>query len=339
MMRVGLVGLGFMGRTHAASYAKIDDARIVAVADLLADEMRKSPDLQTIVSPTGDPVAWYTDYQDMFASEDLDSVDICLPTYLHAEASMAALEDGLPVLCEKPMALRTEDCDAMIEASERTGNPLMIAQCLRFWGEYELMRTKADPSGYGRILSMQLWRGSATPTAQIWMREAAHSGGAILDLHVHDVDYVQHALGLPKRVYAQGGQSLGAERGYDYVLASYDYGPGVQVSAAAHWVDVPLPFAYRAHIRYERAYLQLDSSLSPSLRIYVGEGEERIPAFQGDDAYTSEIRYFLNVVRTGSSPERCTPLEARNSVGLVMAEIASIERGRPVEVSEFTRPA
>ncbi|MGC9358924.1 MAG: Gfo/Idh/MocA family protein [Anaerolineae bacterium] len=339
MMRVGLVGLGFIGRAHATSYAKIDDARIVAVADLMADEMREDSDLQTIVSPTGEQAAWYADYRDMFASEDLDSVDICLPTYRHAETSMAALEAGLPVLCEKPMALSLEDCDAMIEASERAGKPLMIAQCLRFWHEYELIRAKADPSGYGRILSMQLWRGSATPTAQAWMREAARSGGAILDLHIHDVDYVQHVLGLPKRVYAQGGQSLGAERGYDYVLASYEYGPGVQVSAAAHWVDVPLPFAYRAHVRYERAYLQLDSGLSPSLRIYIDEGEERIPAFEGDDAYTSEIRYFLDIVRTGGQPDRCTPLEARNSVGLVMAEIASIQRGQPVEVSEFTRPA
>ncbi len=338
-MRVGLVGLGFIGRTHAASYAKIDDARIVAVADLLAEEMRADSNLQTLLSPAGQTVAWYTSYRDMFASEELDSVDICLPTYLHAEASLAALEAGLPVLCEKPMALHLEDCDAMIEAAERTGKPLMVAQCLRFWNEYELIRTKADASGYGRILSMQLWRGSATPSAQAWMREAARSGGAILDLHVHDVDYVQHALGLPKRVYAQGGQSLGAERGYDYVLASYDYGPGVQVSAAAHWVDVPLPFAYRAHVRYERAYLQLDSSLSPSLRIYDTEGEREAPQLEGDDAYTNEIRYFLDVAQTGGRPERCTPTEARNAVGLVMAEIASIQRGLPVEVSEFTRPA
>jgi predicted dehydrogenase len=339
MMRVGLVGLGTIGRAHAASYAKLDDARIVAVADLLAEEMRQGSDLRTIVSPAGEQVAWYTDYRHMFASEKLDSVDICLPTDLHAEASMAALEAGLPVLCEKPMALNLEDCDAMIEASEHAGRPLMIAQCLRFWNEYELIRTKADPSGYGRILSMQLWRGSAMPTSQVWMREAARSGGAILDLHVHDVDYVQHAFGMPKRVYAQGGQSQGAERGYDYVLASYDYGPGVQVSAAAQWVDVPLPFAYRAHVRYEQAYLQLDSSVSPPLRVYVAAGQEGIPSFEGDDAYTSEIRYFLDVARTGSQPYRCTPLEARNSVGLVMAEIASIQRGQPVQVSEFTRPA
>jgi len=337
MMRVGIIGLGTIGRAHAASYLKIDEAQIVAVADLRADELCADPSLDRLLPPGREAIAWYQDYRKLLASEELDCVDICLPTYLHAEAAIAALESGLPTLCEKPMALRLEDCDAMIEAAAQAGKPLMVAQCLRFWNEYELIRTSTGADGYGKLLSMQLWRGSATPSTQSWMRDASLSGGAILDLHIHDVDYIQYALGLPQRVYAQGGCSVSPKRGYDYVLASFDYGQGLQVSATAHWADVNLPFAYRAHVRYEQAYLQMDSSQEPLLRIYRQEGEPEAPQLVGDDAYTNEIRYFCEVARSGHEPERCTPLAARNAVGLVMAEIASIERGLPVEVSEFVR--
>jgi len=337
MMRVGIIGLGTIGRAHATSYTKLDEAQIVAVADLRAEELRADASLDRLLPPGREAITWYEDYRDLLSSEELDCVDICLPTYLHAEAAIAALESGLPALCEKPMALRLEDCDAMIEAAAKAQKPLMVAQCLRFWNEYELIRTSADAERYGKLLSMQLWRGSATPSAQSWMRDASLSGGAILDLHIHDVDYVQYALGLPKRVYAQGGCSVSPERGYDYVLASYDYGKGLQVSAAAHWADVSLPFAYRAHVRYEQAYLQMDSSHEPLLRIYRRAGEPELPQLAGDDAYTNEIRYFCEAARRGSAPARCTPLAARNAVGLVMAEIASIERGVPVEVTEFVR--
>lgn len=94
-----------------------------------------------------------TDMDDMLKNEQLDFVDIALPTYLHAEASIKAMEAGFHVLCEKPMALDSRQCQEMIAASQRTGRTLMIAHCLRFWPEYECLKAAVDDGRYGRVTS------------------------------------------------------------------------------------------------------------------------------------------------------------------------------------------
>ncbi|MCE5257808.1 MAG: Gfo/Idh/MocA family oxidoreductase [Chloroflexi bacterium] len=338
MQHVAIIGLGGIGRYHLSCYRKLPDIQVVAVADIRADEIKKDESLRELFVTPWKQVRWYDTCNDLLAREDVDFVDIGLPTDVHKEAAITYLNAGVPVLCEKPMALSLADCDAMIAASQQNRAALMIAQCIRFWPEYQYLKDMKTSGAAGRLLSLQMWRGGSTPgwNSSHWMMDPARSGGAILDLHIHDIDFCQYLLGLPKRVYAQGGCAKGAARGYDYVLTNLDYGDDTQVSAASHWADLPMPFIARYEARFERAFIRMDPTQSHTLAVYRSDSNDpEYPEMPGLDAYASEIAYFGACVRTKQAPERCMPLEARNSVAIIMAAKASIESSAPVPMNHY----
>jgi predicted dehydrogenase len=326
-----------MGHGRLQYYAQMPDARVEAFADVRAGELRRDHSLEGLLKVPAAQVRWFEDYHELAASGVVDMVDICLPTGWHKDATVASLEGGLHVLCEKPMALTLADCDAMVGASRKASRLLMIAQCIRFWPEYEVLTRLYHSGEAGRLLSLQLTRQGPTPrNANSWMCQAEQSGGAILDLHIHDVDYCHYLLGLPRRVYAQGGMSEGPAHGYNYALTNLDYGDGLQACATTHWTDVPIPFVARYEARFERAFLHHDSGAKPSLLVYrEGCKEPEAPELGEHDAYHNEIRYFLDCVLAGTAPTRCLPETARDSVALIKAATASIERRALVDCREF----
>ena len=338
MIRVGIIGLGGMGKGRLPFYRQIPEARVVAIADVRAETLRESDDLDALLEIAPAALRWFDDYHALTQSDTVDMVDICLPTSHHRPAAETALAAGLHVLCEKPMALSSEDCDAMVAAGERAGRNLMIAQCIRFWPDYQYLADMLAGGKAGRLLSLQLSRQGAAPT-RTWFCRVAESGGALLDLHIHDIDYCQYLLGLPRRLYAQGGMGQGPEAGYDHVLSNLDYGPELQVSATAQWSKAPIPFVARFEARFEEAFLRFDSSQSPSLTVYrVGQEPEQ-PKLSPDSAYLNEIRYFVDCIQRGEAPTRCTPQASRQSVALIEAIRASIERQALVRIDEFAATA
>ncbi|MHB1295620.1 MAG: Gfo/Idh/MocA family protein [Anaerolineae bacterium] len=337
MLRVGIIGLGGMGRGRLRYYAQMPDTRVEAVADARIAELRGDASLAAQFEIPMDQVAWYESPAELARSGRVDAVDICLPTDLHSEAAIAALSAGVPVLCEKPMALTPSACDAMLAAEEASSATLMIAQCIRFWPAYTYLMDLVRSDEAGRLLSLQMWREGQVPLGgRGWMGQPERSGGALLDLHIHDVDFIHALLGLPKRIYAQGGQSIGPALGCDYVCTNFDYGRDVLASATAHWTPMDIPFVARYEARLEGAFLRYDTSDGTDLVVYrTGVKEPERPAVAGISAYYNEIRYFLDRVHDGTAPVRCPARESRNSVGLVQAAQASMAQGEPVAVGGF----
>ncbi|HOB20186.1 MAG TPA: Gfo/Idh/MocA family oxidoreductase, partial [Candidatus Atribacteria bacterium] len=148
MLKTGLVGLGFMGRGHLDNLIRLTQegypVRLTAVCDI--DEEKFSGktiagNLQIGLKEYDfSQYALYTDFDEMLQKEELDCVIIALPTYLHKETTIKALKRGINVLCEKPMALSSADCEEMISTAEESGRKLMIGQCLRFWPAYEYLK-------------------------------------------------------------------------------------------------------------------------------------------------------------------------------------------------------
>src|SRR5690554_7059200 len=128
MLKVGILGTGFIGAAHAAAYKEIEGVSLVAVADLNEESGKK------LATEYG--CAYYADAQQMIEKEGLDIVDVCLPTFLHEKYVLMAIEAGAAVLCEKPFTLTYESALKMVEAAEKKGVPFMVAQVIRFWGEY-----------------------------------------------------------------------------------------------------------------------------------------------------------------------------------------------------------
>ena len=128
MLKIGLIGCGFMGAMHANCYNNIEGVKVTAVADI------RNEKAQEIAKISGADI--YNEAYDLINNADVDIIDICLPTYLHSEVALAAMDKVKYVFVEKPVALTVEQGKAMIEKSKATGCQIQVGQVIRFWDEY-----------------------------------------------------------------------------------------------------------------------------------------------------------------------------------------------------------
>ena len=214
MIRVGLVGLGFMGMTHYLAYQKIRGAKVVAVCE--ADAKRRAGDWRSIRGNFGPRgalmdlagVAQYAELDALLGDPRIDMVDICLPTALHPAMAIAALEGGKHVFCEKPIALAAADARRMVAAARRAGKLLQIGHVLPFFPEYKFAYDAIRGGKYGKLLGGHFKRIISEPA---WLPDyfnPERTGGPMLDLHVHDAHFIRLIADMPQAV-----QTVGKMRG------------------------------------------------------------------------------------------------------------------------------
>jgi predicted dehydrogenase len=338
MLKVGIIGMGMMGWFHARRYLAMPNAELSAIADVTPERLQATEAVAGNLADAGpdvdlDALARYDDGSDLTADADVDVVDVCLPSYLHARYAVEALNAGHHVLCEKPMALSLSEADRMIEAAQRAGRQLMIAQCVRFWPEYRYLKQCAEEETYGKLLSLNMYRMGGRPvwSWKNWFTDPARSGGPPYDLHIHDVDFVNYMLGTPDRIQASARRSE-ATGTHDIIHAIYTYEDGPQVQMHAGWSMAQTPFVAGFDAWFERGFLRLDNRHSPPLLAYddLRQANGHPPEYEHGDAYYDEIAYFLGCVESGDPPVECHPQSARESLRLIALEIEAIERGQTV---------
>ncbi len=342
MVRVGLAGLGFMGGTHAQCHAALPNAELAAVCDVEKDRRDKFADTYG-----AEP---YASLDEMLAA-DVDIVDLCLPTYLHREAVAAAAAANKHILCEKPMSLTAADCDAIIAAVDKAGVQFMVAHVIRFWPEYRVIKEILDSGRLGNILWMSATRMSPPPTWswQEWIFDPKRSGGAVLDLHLHDLDFIAWILGPPKTIYTSGVKT--DRGGLDSVFTTTTGHPNGAVAMAEGCLDMAaeFPFTMGLKINLEGGSIEFSSRLSPTLLVAPRSGglehpdvpQPQLPATASAGAagniealggYFLEIEYFVDCLDRGETPTLVTPEEAKAAVQLSLAATKSAETGKPVAV-------
>ena len=278
--------------------------------------------------------ARYTSLDDLLAHEGLQVVDICTPTDLHADMTVKALEAGKHVICEKPMARSVEECSRMIDAARANDRMLFIAQCIRFWPEYEVLATMVKNGDLGRIISARFTRLSPPPTwaESGWLMDEARGGGALLDLHIHDVDFLLSVFGRPRAVSTIGADALGTGKPVDHVCTQYLY-DDLMCYIECGWPMPPsYPFEMAFQVLGEKGILVFSTSADPTLTWYPAEGDPSNPQVAAGTGYDREMAYFFECIEKGVMPERISPEEAREAVELVMAEERSVTTGRPVSL-------
>ncbi|MBV9266734.1 MAG: Gfo/Idh/MocA family oxidoreductase, partial [Acidobacteriaceae bacterium] len=205
-MNIGVAGLGFMGQTHLGIYSKLPGVNVVAAYTRTPGD-RKASSTGNLGRPQPaydlSRVRKYYRWQELIDDSTIDAVDICLPTDQHAPVVMAALAAGKHVFCEKPMALNENECDRMIAARNDSGRTLMVGHVLRFFSEYEYLKEAARSNEHREILSATFIRSCGVPDWSDWLIDENRSGGAILDLLIHDVDQILELFGMPERVTAK----------------------------------------------------------------------------------------------------------------------------------------
>ena len=275
-----------------------------------------------------DRITGYTDPRGLLDNPDVDIVDVCLPTPAHVDLVTAALATGKHVLCEKPLARNSDEARRIASAAASATGLFMPAMCMRFWPEWEWLKRAVDEGHYGKVKSAVFRRLGSIPKG--WFRDGKLSGGAILDLHVHDTDFVYHLFGKPRGVFSSGYAGPSGE--IDHVLTQYLYDPSQIVSAEGSWTYADSwKFTMTYTVVFERATADFDVSRKDPLVLYGPEKSEVI-ACDRRDGYVGEMSYFLECVRTGQKPQRVTAEDAVAGLQIVEAEKRSIETGQPAAV-------
>ncbi|MHB9109093.1 MAG: Gfo/Idh/MocA family protein [Armatimonadota bacterium] len=338
MVNIGIIGLGGIAGAHIPAYDALPNARLVARCD--RDPARAAGTAGGVAinlgaGDTGTAAARAcTDYRELLRDPEVEAVDICLPTDLHPEVAVAALEAGKHVLCEKPMALTVAECDRMIAAAEASGRILMIAHCIRFWPEYAALKALVESGQYGRVTYAMFRRLSPLPdwSAGDWMLDPGRSGGSILDLHIHDADFVAYLLGMPRKVFAVGLQDA---TGISQLIAEYIYDePRLILAEGGNCYPKGFPFRMTFLVHLDGASVEWDGARGP-LTVYPEGGEPYTPPLPEGTGYTREIAYFLDCVERNAQPTLVSAFDARETIRLIQAEVASLHSGQPVELAGF----
>jgi predicted dehydrogenase len=335
MLRIGIAGMGGMGWFHASRFFQIPGVQLAAIADVRPERLEAKHAVKInienrVAVPDLSAVQRFPDAERLIANADVDVIDVCLPSYLHSVYAVQALRRGRHVLCEKPMALNVADADAMLAAARESGRQLMIAQCIRFWPEYQFLKQTVQEGSLGRLLSLNLYRIGGRPASwgwQDWFMDPARSGGSLYDLHIHDVDFVNYLLGSPDQIWATGRRSAPGSA-CEVIHAIFGYAGGPQVSIHAGWSEVQIPFRAGYEAWFERGYLRFDPEKTPALTIFsdASQMKQQPALYMPGDAYLNEIQYFVDCVQNNETPLECLPESARQSMALLAKERDIIDR-------------
>lgn len=322
-MKVAVIGLGFMGATHVKA---IQDSAEMELGGLVSsDDVKLGGDLSGIHGNLGGPaghmdfsgVTKYSTYEEAFADPEIEAVDICLPTYLHAPVAIAALEAGKHVLVEKPMALDGASAGKMIAAARSHSRVLMVAQVLRFYPAYLALERALSSGSLGKIHSATFRRRCAAPGWNAWLADREKSGGGIFDLLIHDMDLCLLLFGCPRELAAAGYEDLG--NGIDVISAHlyYDEIPSVNVSGGWHRGGA-YPFSMEYTVVTDGGTVEYNSAGSPPT-LFSANGHADLLPCEDVNGYQAEIEYFVRCCREGTAPDRCKPEDSALTVKLTRA--------------------
>lgn len=323
MIKVGLIGCGFMGTMHANCYKNIEGVELAAVADLRREKAEEVAQ--------GTNATIYSDGKDLIANADLDIIDICLPTFLHAEYALMAMDKVGYLFVEKPVTLTTEEGDALLAKSKATGCKVQVGQVVRFMDEYVELKKIVESGKYGKVVNANFRRISPRPEWgwKSWLLDCSLSGGAAQDLHVHDIDYVLSIFGEPENFYTLKN-IIGEKNSYINTIMKY---PEFVVGLEGTW-DLPASYAFNAMFRvvFENAVVE---NAGGKFVVYDKNGVHDIAlekkeikggGYSGGNisdlgGYYNELVSFCNAASRGADIEDATLYDGVASLKFLLKEL------------------
>jgi predicted dehydrogenase len=337
MVRIGLVGIGFMGWIHYLAARSLQGGRITAVCS--RDPKKLAGDWRGIRGNFGPPGAMvdltdikkYVRLDALLADSEIDLIDICNPTHLHADTAIRALQAGKHVLVEKAIALSTEDADAMVQAAAKAGKLLMVAHVLPFFPEFAFAADAVRGGRCGRLLGGHFKRVITRPDWSSEIGDAMKTGGPAVDLHIHDTHFIALIAGTPNAVFSSGivdGDVV------QYLTTQYLYGPnGPAISSSSGALSQKgRPFVHGYEIYLEQATLVYELGSCP-LTVLMADGKSEQPKLpSGDAAFIAELQAAVDGVREGRAPDLLSGQLGRDALVLCHKECQSVKRGEVVAV-------
>ena len=336
MVNIGIVGIGFMGVTHFKAMQRVRGGKVSAI--VTRDAKKRRGDWSAIQGNFGggggvqdlSKVATYDTLDELLADPAVDVVDICLPTSLHVDTALQALQAGKHVFLEKPIALTLRDADRLIRAAEKAGRQFMVAHVLRYFPEFSLVKDLVEAGTYGPVLAAHFKRIIARPA---WWnaKDLQRTGGPAIDLHIHDADFIQYLFGMPKSVFSQG--YIGKGNTMEYIHTHYGFSGKMAVSAEGGWLSQQgCPFEHGYDVYFEKATLKFNSSWGQPPQLLTDDGKVSTPRLSKRDGFVGELQEVVDAIKSGRTSDVLSGQSARNSLALCLKEIQSAQGKKRVVI-------
>jgi len=323
MQRFAIVGFGFMGMTHAMSVLNHPGAQLVAIVDLDPEKALESLGEEDGNLDTGalkkediSEISTYTSLEKCIAEEKPDACILSVHTDLHYSMAVLALEAGIHVFVEKPLVLDPEQGEKLIELASERDLLLMVAHVVRFMPPYQKLKQWIESGEFGDLKWLSMTRFTGLPAWGQWKEKVQNfgiTGGALFDLAIHDIDFVQWILGKPDSIEATILPGKLSAQDYVCALWKYNSGADVKIEGGTRFHH-QFPFEAGYSVNFEKASVKYSSS-SPEHIIIASDTESiEVPVGDAMEGYAEEFEYFVECLDRKMMPERCLPESAIQSI-------------------------
>lgn len=333
MLKVAIVGNGnICNRAHIPAWRSVKDAEIVAVCDIMKERAERAAKEVNAKA--------YTSIDDLL-SEEVDVIDLCVPTHLHAELAIKSLKAGKHVICEKPISNNLQDAKAMIKAAKENGKRLFIAHTRRFDPRFLRIKEAVDREKIGTPVYLQRSERSWLPFQDTWHWDPKKSGGVLLDVGIHCVDMARWFLDAePIEVFAKGKtirEEAKRSGCYDFAVLLIKFKGEKRAIIEVSWAHPKewAPFYSNLTIIGTQGKIEYSDKDSNPM-VVVTEGKISFPRYSPLlsaplEAFSGELSHFLKCITKGIEP-RITPDDAYIALKVIKVAENSIKEGRPIEI-------
>ena len=328
MLKFGLLGAGAMGAAHTNGLASLkkDGVQYVAVCDVdekKAQEFAKEHNIPKV----------YTDLAEMLKDPEVEVVDLCLPSHMHEKFTVMVCEAKKHILVEKPIAFEVAAAKRMYDAARQNGVRIMTAQVLRFWPEYMKIKELYDNGTLGKVKHIYAARlGQLPDWGGGWYSDPKKSGETMLNLTLHDIDFLHYMLGQPKTVYSAGVKD--EHDCYNDVMNIFTWENGINAIVDGSLSMTPsYPFTMRMRVGGDKATVEFTyisgvnigpDSTSELILYEEGKEKQKLEVPQ-NDGYGTEVLYFADCIERGAETECMTEksiLEVLRTIELAKESLA-----------------
>lgn len=347
MIRIGIIGIGFMGYTHFEGASELTGGRVTAIAT--RDPKKLAGDWTGIQGNFGPPggqvdvseLKCYSDYRELIADPDIDLIDVCLPTDRHCDVVLECLRAGKPTLVEKPIAVSLDEATQMVQVAEEHNVPLLVAHVLPYFPEFQFAAEAVHSQKYGRLLAGHFKRVICPPDWSSGMSDFRKLGGWGIDLHIHDNHFVAHLCGTPDAVFSRG---LLQDELVNHVHTSYVYNDGPAITSVSGGIAAKgQAFGHGFELYFENATLAFEAGtyggewvVNRPLCLLTSEGTVEQVELQGSDkwyaAFGAELQMAVDHLVSGAAPGPLSSELALNALRICYAEARSIADGTLVSL-------
>ena len=324
MIRVGVIGYGTIGQIHCRALQSVPGCELAVVADVDAGARARAQEDYGV-----DVVS---DVEEMLQTTDVDLVDICVPTYLHEQVMVKAMEGNKHIFCEKPLARSLEEGRRLVDLSSNYAQKIGIGHVVRFTPAYVGIRQSVEGGEIGQAGVVRTFRGgSQFPVGwRDWFADVDLSGGVILDLAIHDLDFCRWLFGDVKRVYAKTSRER-TDAHLEHAMIVLRFKSGVIAHIEGSWTNLEGQFYTTIEIAGKNGLISYDSRETNPITIRTVPEQNVHVGAVAVDPYVLELQDMVQAILEDRPPL----VSVADAFGTLQVALAALDSARTGQVIEL----